>query len=120
MIKKNELEIFLEIIEKLINKQAGKGVILHKNTPNEVKMSYKTALKCIKRIETYFGLKGASSTSFNICNTCTHWNQAGHSSVGDSCGSCKINGHKRDYHSDIYHAYDTCDRHSLEGGGQGL
>jgi hypothetical protein len=122
VIKKNELEMLIlccrKALKKVLEDNPKAGLIIDKDQPSESKMRYKDALKALDRLDTYFGLKGA--TSFGICASCTKWDRTAHQSVADSCGDCRGNSPKRDYHRDVYHAYDTCEYHSKKGGGYGL
>lgn len=115
-----ELEKMLSCCEKLlkdaIEKKPKSGYIIDENN----RMKYKDALEAIHKLDTYFGLKGTSSTSFGLCMTCSNWDTRAHTSLFNCCGSCKIKSSKRDFHPELYHSYDTCSKHSLEGGGRGL
>jgi hypothetical protein len=121
--KKNELEMLLLCCEKAINRILDEnpkaGIIVDKGEPTEVKMRYKDALVALQKLDVYFGLKG--STSFGLCMTCTKWDRTAHHSVADCCGDCRGGlTRKKDFHPNVFHAYDSCDYHSKEGGGYGL
>lgn len=110
----SELEAMFIVLSKLIDKQIesgdGKGIIIAKGKPNEVRAKY-ADVKCIlKKMEDYFGIKGAMS--YGICKTCTNFDNSS-SSVG-FFGYCKKNKGKH------VHEYDNCLQHSREGGGFGL
>lgn len=112
----NELEMFLKITNKAINQlieQKPKGgLVLHKGTPTESKMSYQEALVCLQRIDRMFRLRGAFS--FGICGGCSNWNPSAHN-TGDwgDIGTCRLT-------QKATHRYESCDNHSRQNGGWGL
>jgi hypothetical protein len=106
----NELEAFLIVCEKLLEdkvKAGEKGIIIAKGKPNQIKISYKRALKILGSLRALFGLRGCFS--FGICKTCTQFDssQSGTKDFGNCQG-------KR------VHKYDSCSNHSKQGGGFGL
>lgn len=107
----SELEAMFIALEKLLDKQIesgeGKGIIIAKGKPNEVRVKYTDVKKTLKKMNDYFGIKGAMS--FGICKTCTSFDNRG-SSVG-YFGNCR---------GKTVHEYETCSQHSREGGGFGL
>lgn len=98
--KKNELEMVIDMCEKLLSDKPG-GIIFNKGTEFESKLSYKKALEGVKTLRSYFGLKGAFSLS--ICKTCERWNNTGHSNK--AFGTCPKGNMK--------HQYETCVEHTL-------
>lgn len=108
----NDLQMMMICCEKLLNKAIEEnpkaGVITQKGTPEETKMKYTAALKTLKRLNAYFGLRG--TTTLGMCISCRNWDTRGFTPT--SLGKCKIRATKRDYHPDIYHAFDTCDKHA--------
>lgn len=106
----NELEATLILARKLIQDKidsGAKGLILAKGKPNEMKLTYKQALKVITSVEKCFGYKGCDS--YGICATCTKFDTT--KFQDKEFGYC--NG-------DMKHKYDTCQNHSRSGGGFGL
>lgn len=96
--QKNELEMVLDICEKLLSEKSG-GVIFNKGTEVESKLSYKQALEGVKSLRSYFGVEGALSLS--ICKTCRRWNNKGHANkVFGNCGEA------------TKHQYETCPKHT--------
>lgn len=106
----SELEATLILVEKLIQQkidEGSKGLIIAKGQPNQVKLSYKKALKVIKSIDKCFVYKGCNS--YGICATCTKFNT--YKFQDKEFGYCG---------SEMKHKYDTCPNHSKSGGGFGL
>lgn len=106
----SEFEAFLILAEKLINEKieaGGKGLILAKGKPNEVKLSYKKALKILKSMDKCFAYKGCKS--YGVCMTCNNFDTT--KFQDKEFGYCG---------SDMKHKYDTCPNHSKLGGGFGL
>lgn len=106
----NELEATLILVEKLIQQridEGGKGLIIAKGQPNQVKLSYKKALKVISSIDKCFAYKGCKS--LGICQTCKKFDTSKFES--GEFGYCG---------SEMRHKYDTCQNHSKSGGGYGL
>lgn len=97
--KKNELEMVLDICEKLLKDKPG-GVIFNKGTEVESKLSYKQALAGVRSLRDYFGVHG--SLSFSICKSCKSWNNLGHGNK--VFGSCRK--------GDMKHQYETCSEHT--------
>lgn len=97
--KKNELEMVLDICEKLLTDKSG-GVIFNKGTEFESKLSYRQALEGVKSFRSYFGLQGALSLS--ICKSCDKWNTTGHGNK--VFGSCPKGSRK--------FQYETCSEHT--------
>lgn len=112
--KVNEVEKFLMLAKRLIEAEMGagkKGMVIHKGEPEEVKVKYENALRTCDRLYAYMGIKGAFS--YGICKSCEHFNDA--VSTIDTFGKCKLRSDKH-----IAHIYDTCDKHSVKGGGFGV
>ena len=105
--QKNELEMVLDICEKLLQDKTG-GVIFNKGTDIESKLSYKQALEGIKSLRYYFGLQG--SFSFSICKSCRKWNNVGHGNK--VFGTCPK--------GDMKHEYETCAEHTKNKEAWGL
>ena len=106
----NELEATLILVEKLLQRQidaGGKGIIISKGNTNEVKLTYKKALKVIHSIDKSFSYKGCKS--YGICQTCKKFDSRGF--TDGEFGYCG---------SEMKHKYDTCQNHSHTGGGFGL
>ena len=106
----NELEATLILIEKLIQQkidEGGKGLIIAKGQPNQVKLSYKKALRVIRSINKNFAYKGCKS--IGICATCIKFNTS--KFQDKEFGYCG---------TEMKHRYDTCQNHSKAGGGHGL
>lgn len=107
----SDLEALLCVLDKLmaekIEVKPKAGITLAKGKPNERKIKYSEAMTFLRQLNSFFGLSGA--ISFGTCQTCTFWNNKG-SSTG-FYGSCNGKGK---------HAFDSCLKHSKEGGGYGL
>lgn len=106
----SELEATLILVEKLIQQKiddGGKGLIIAKGQPNQVKLSYKKALKVLSSIDKCFAYKGCDS--YGICGTCSKFNTL--KFQDKEFGYCG---------SEMKHKYDTCPNHSKSGGGFGL
>lgn len=106
----SELEATLILCKRLIEheiKDGNKGLIIAKGKPNEVKLTYKRALKVVESIEKSFSYKGC--TSYGICGTCKKFDTA--KFQDKEFGYCK---------GEMKHKYDTCQNHSRSGGGFGL
>lgn len=106
----SELEATLILLEKIIQQKidaGAKGLIISRGNPNEVKLSYKRALKVLGSIDKCFAYKGCKS--LGICQTCTKFNTA--KFEDKEFGHCG---------SEMKHKYDTCQNHSRAGGGHGL
>lgn len=102
----SDLELFFLITQELIQgkiKQGKKGVKLDQDH----KMSYKKAQGVLFVLHSYFAVKGCFS--FGTCETCENFGN-GISSTG-AFGLCK--GQEKNW-------CDTCNDHSIEGGGFGL
>ena len=73
------------------------------------KMKYAEAMELLYAVEMYFSHKGAFT--FGICDTCEYFDTkymlSGHKYMG-KCGSKIVN------------KFDSCERHSIRGGGYGL
>ena len=114
---KNELQMLLiccdRALSKLIEENPKSGIVADKGKIEEARMTYKEAQKSLRKLGTYFGLKGTNT--FGICLNCAHWNTANFATK-QTCGVCKIGSTKKDYHPDILHAYDSCNRHLGDGG----
>ena len=101
-----DLELFFLLTQELIQdkiKQGRKG----KKLGQGYKMSYKKAQGVLFDLHSYFGMKGCFS--FGTCETCEKFGN-GASSTG-ILGLCK--GQEKNW-------CDTCNEHSIEGGGFGL
>lgn len=106
----SELEATLIMVKKLLKREieAGhKGLIIAKGKPNEVKLTYKRALKAVESIENCFEYKGCRS--YGVCATCEKFDTA--KFQDNEFGYCG---------SEMKHKYDTCPNHSKSGGGFGL
>lgn len=108
----SELEVLLVACDRILRKQikeGKKGIVLAKGKDNEIKLSYKDLQKTIIKLRDYFGYKGA--ISIGICATCDSFSTKGHN---NKCfGNCTCNSNK------TVHEFDTCDKHSTNGGGYG-
>lgn len=93
-------------LKKVLEENPKAGVVVAKGKKNERKMRYSEALKNIDIIRDYFGYKGCSS--FGVCASCTKWDTRGSS---NNFGKCS---------GKMTHAFDSCPKHSKEGGGYGL
>lgn len=105
-MKLSDLELFFILVEGLINDKIShgrKGKIL----ANEEKMSYKYAASILYELYAYFAAKGCFS--FGICGTCKKFGNA--MTVSGMLGECR--GQER-------HAFESCNEHSIEGGGFGI
>lgn len=101
-----DLELFFLLTQELIQdkiKQGRKG----KKLGQGYKMSYKKAQGVLFDLHSYFAIKGCFS--FGTCETCEKFGN-GISSTG-ILGLCK--GQEKNW-------CDTCNEHSIEGGGFGL
>lgn len=114
--KRNEVEVALiaaeKALQKLVDYNDRSGIRLDAGERTEVKMRHSEAIQAMKRIGSYFGDKGARG--YGLCVSCTHFTQKGCSSVGEAFGKCLCPvGGKPGF----VHCYDTCMKHSKEGGG---
>lgn len=105
--QKNELEMVLDICEKLLSNKPG-GIIFNKGTEFESKLSYKQALEGVKALRSYFGVNG--SLSFSICKSCKKWNNSYHGNK--VFGTCPK--------GDMKHQYETCSGHTVNKEAWGL
>lgn len=101
-------------IKKIVDESPKAGLVVDKNEDTESRIRYGQVLIGIKRLNNHFAHIGAHS--MGICDTCTHFSRAGVSSVADSFGKCTNPKGKR---ADLIHCYDSCNNHSVEGGGYG-
>lgn len=102
----SDLELFFLVAQELIQdkvKNGRKG----KKFGSEYKMSYKKAQGILNDLHSYFAMKGCFS--FGTCETCEKFGN-GISSTG-ILGTCK--GQEKNW-------CDTCNEHSIKGGGFGL
>lgn len=110
----NELEAFLLLVDKLLDKRLEEnpkaGIILAKDKPNETRIKYKDAKKTLNKLSSHFSQKGC--LSFGICGSCSYFNTNGYTTK--ALGRCKLNANKE------MSAFDSCAGHSKSGGGFGL
>lgn len=107
----SELEVTLIALRKLIKRtlevKPNSGMIIAKGKPNEARLKYQEMLVILDSLEVKLSQEGC--LSFGICKTCGRFNPK---VSGRGCfGAC---GNK------IVHEYDSCDKHTLEGGCFGL
>lgn len=110
----SDYEAFFILVEKLIKEkteQGTKGIIIAKDQENEKKFTYIQAYKVLEKIETCDGLKGRFS--MGVCDTCKNFDSSKYAAGVSAMGTCKIS--KKEHY-----CYDTCDKHSKEGGGFGI
>lgn len=97
---KNELEKLLLMIKKgveeLENVHSIPGIVFEDGS----KMSFKTALRGIKRLEEYFSIKG--SLSIGLCMGCFRFDTRAHSNK--NFGECSVKGKS-------VHSYDSCEKY---------
>lgn len=102
----NDLELFIQAVQSFIHdkqKSNKKGI----KFSNGQKLSYKKAQGILCELESYFALKGCFS--MGICGNCEYF--------GNSCSTSGIIGYCKGQEK---HAFDTCNEHSVSGGGFGL
>ena len=97
--KKNELEMVLDMCERLLSDKSG-GVVFNKGTEFESKLSYKQALQGVQSLKDYFRAKGCFS--FSICKSCERWKTDCHGNK--DFGTCPKGTMK--------HKYETCGEHT--------
>lgn len=107
----SELEVTLIAMRKLIKQKLEAnpkaGMLIAKGKPNEARLRYRDMLRVLDSIEAKFGISGG--LSLGICKTCGRFNP---NVSGRGCfGAC---GNK------IVHEYDSCEKHTREGGCYGL
>lgn len=108
----SDYEAFFILVEKLIREkteQGAKGIVIAKGQPNEKKFTYTQAGLVLQNLENSAAIRGCFS--FGVCYTCTKYDTM--SFPSKFMGVCKID-HKE------HGCYDTCDKHSKEGGGFGV
>lgn len=107
----SELEVTLIAVRKLVKKRLKDnpkaGMVVAKGEPNEARLSYKAMLAVLDSLEVKLGQEGC--LSFGVCKTCGRFNPkvSGRGCFG-ACGSR------------IVHEYDSCEKHTTEGGCFGL
>lgn len=110
----NDLEALIAVIGKLIKdklKEKPKaGITLEKDCPNERRITYKEAQALYCDLVALYAEKGCFS--IGVCETCTHWDNA--ASGSKVFGLCPYAKEK------LCHKWDTCHKHSKEGGGYGV
>lgn len=107
----NDLEITIKALKRLLTSKIKDnpkaGFVMAKGEENEKKLRYSDMLKVLSSLEVKLALDGCFS--FGVCKTCSKFNPRT-SSTG-CLGTCG---------KDTKHEYDSCSRHSLDGGGFGL
>lgn len=107
----NDIEITIKALKKLlktkIKENPKAGYIMAKGEENEKRLRYSDMLSVLNSLEVKLALDGCFS--FGVCKTCSRFNSKT-SSTGylGTCGK------------DTKHEYDSCSRHSFDGGGFGL
>lgn len=99
-----------KLIEDKLEQKPNAGITIAKGKPNERKYRYSEALRDLRVLEGYFGIRGCMS--LGVCQTCSSLNI--NSSATDAFGVCRKSGGK------AVHVWDSCDQHSKKGGGYGL
>lgn len=108
----SDYEAFFILVEKLIKEkteQGAKGIVIAKGQPNEKKFTYIQAALVLQRIESTEAMQG--KFSFGVCQTCHNYNCSSYN--GGILGVCKLDNKKHD-------CFESCDKHSKEGGGFGI
>lgn len=109
----SDLEAILILMDKLLSDKLEQkpkaGITLAKGKPNERRLRYTEAMLILRRLRSYFGIKGC--LSLGVCQTCTQLDQRAH--ANKAFGTCKRNGKH-------CHIWDSCPDHSTEGGGFGV
>lgn len=108
----SDYEALFIMVESLIAskiQEGSKGIVIAKGQPNEKKFSYIHASEVLKNLENAAALRGCFS--FGVCYTCKKWDSRLYSE--SSMGVCSIDRKE-------HYCYDTCDKHSKEGGGFGV
>lgn len=108
----SDYEAFFILVEKLIKEkteQGAKGIVIAKGQPNEKKFSYTQAGLVLQTLENSAAIRGCFS--FGVCYTCKKYDTMSYPS--GFMGTCKLDRKEHGY-------YDTCDKHSKEGGGFGV
>ena len=106
------LKIAYRALDQLMEQKPKGGLVVHKGTELESRMSYQEAKLCLERIERKFALQGAFS--LGICGGCTKWKTDGHcTGKWEDYGNCIVT-------RKTMHRYDSCDQHSIKNGGWGL
>lgn len=108
----SELEAMFLILNEMLDRRMEEnpkaGMKIKDKNGREVKMKYKDAKRVLNEVRNSFAYKGCFS--FGICKTCSNFRShmfAGRKNYG-YCGD------------NMKHAFDTCSKHSLDGGGFGL
>lgn len=107
----SELEVTFIALRKLLKQKLKEnpksGMLVAKGKPNEARLRYKDMLSVLDSLEVKLSQEGC--LSFGICKTCGRFNPK---VSGRGCfGAC---GNK------IVHEYDSCEKHTQEGGCFGL
>lgn len=108
----SDYEAFFILVEKLIREkteQGAKGIIIAKGQPNERKFTYIHAAQVLQNLENSAAIRGCFS--MGVCYTCMRYNSNMFSE--HSMGVCSLDRKE-------HFCYDTCDKHSKEGGGFGV
>lgn len=108
----SDYEALFIMIEKLLSdktKEGAKGIIIAKGQPNERKFTYTQAALVLQTLESVAGQRGCFS--FGVCQTCKKWDTSCY--TAKILGICKVD---KKEHS----PFDTCDKHSKDGGGFGI
>ena len=108
----SDLEAFFIVVEKLIKEkteQGAKGIIIAKDQPNERKFTYVHAGLVLQNLINSAAIRGCFS--FGTCYTCKRFDTNQYSQ--GFMGICNIDRKE-------HFVYDTCDKHSKEGGGFGV
>lgn len=108
----SDYEAFFILAEKLISAKIGegqKGIVIAKGQKNEKKFSYVQAQLVLQRIQSAAAIRGCFS--FGVCQTCHRYDTSSYEFA--TSGVCKLDGKHHE-------PFDTCDKHSKEGGGFGL
>lgn len=89
--------------------QGSKGIIIAKGQPNAKRFTYIQAASVLKTIEDVEAVHG--KFSFGVCQTCKKYSSTAYSNR--TFGLCNID--KKEHG-----CFDTCDKHSKDGGGFGV
>lgn len=108
----SDYEALFILMEKLIKEkteQGSKGIVIARGQKNEKKFTYIQAGLVLQTLENTSAIRGCFS--FGVCQTCMNYSSALY--PYQSVGTCKLDRKEHD-------CFDTCDKHSKEGGGFGI
>lgn len=109
----NDLELSLIALKatlmKLSIEHPDKVFRIAKGKPNETQVSYSDMIGVVESLQNNLASKGCFS--FGVCKTCGHFKRCLGST--EYYGCCSLD-------TKIRHEYESCSKHTKEGGGYGL